>query len=107
MKRRSFFALLAAPAIVRASSLMKLAPLDDSGWLQRYLNVHHTIPRGSYRLDRPLLMPPDSYIARCEFEIRGEGVLVFPGRGKAVVRDNFFDCTRASPPAGCGLIFPS
>lgn len=41
--RRNFLGLLAAPAIVRASSLMRVVPLPDDPWVEIYRIYHNEL----------------------------------------------------------------
>lgn len=69
MNRRGFLlgvtSLLAAPAIVRASSLMPLASyMDDTSYIQSLINAGGIVrlPKGHWILRNSLMVPSNTYL---------------------------------------------
>lgn len=79
MLRRSFIAgLIAAPAIVRAESLMKLAQRDDTAWVQWQLDRAGFVLPGRYVLRSSLVMPSNALIQDCHFSVHSATALYIP-----------------------------
>lgn len=86
MQRRSLLlglgGLFVAPAIVRADSLMRIVPRDDTAYLQGLIDRGIPVLDGNFVVRGPILMRNGAHIQRCRIVREGPcgPVLVIPCR---------------------------